>query len=186
MTVIEYARMSGVTERTVRRWIASGQVRTVGHGRDRRVVSVMSDSPSKPPDIPDVDGHEQRSSRTTVDGQSDMDTDADIRTDIRDTEAVHLAALVRELSVENRRLYQQVIDITTAATLWQERARVMADQLAIRAPAESPGASHLTPGPTDPTTGAIRGLSWPVARVVAIGAVVAVLLAAGALLMVVR
>jgi hypothetical protein len=51
-------------------------------------------------------------------------------TDISDSEAVHLARLVRELS---ERLAEQ----TALTAIWQARARVLGDQLALAAPSEA-------------------------------------------------
>jgi hypothetical protein len=73
-----------------------------------------------------------------------------------------LVALVDRLTVENRELGRQLVDVTAAATLWQERARVLTDQLALAAPAlsEGPVASNRAPEPLDPTPEPSSPFPW--------------------------
>jgi excisionase family DNA binding protein len=127
LTVHEAATLAGVSERTVRRWASSGHVRTVVTGHGRRVVAAS---------LPE---------RTVTHGQHDRADRPSAATGAANGhEAGHLAELVRELS---DRLAEQA----ALTAIWQERARVLGDQLALAAPqqpAEAPGA----PESPDPTT----------------------------------
>ena len=127
LSVAEAASVASVSTRTIRRWIASGQVVTVGHGHDRRIVSA---SLRKPADTVDTNGHAGLSSRVT--GSDTADTAVS-----SGHEAVHLAALVHDLTV-------RLSESSAVAAMWQERARVLEERLALAAPAQSPGASNLT------------------------------------------
>jgi len=140
LSVSEAATVAGVSARTVRRWAKSGQVRTRGQGRDRRVVAATL---SKLADTADTNGHEQRSPEDIV-----ADT---VATDMANGhEAVQLAALVRELTT-------RLAEHAAVAAMWQERASTLADRLAVAesqmaaltAPASTPTASG-EPEPSDP------------------------------------
>jgi hypothetical protein len=66
---------------------------------------------------------------TVVQGSCDGQETADYGDAVPD-EAGHLAALVRQLLAENRDLGRQLLDVTAATTMWQERAGVLAERLA--------------------------------------------------------
>lgn len=114
LSVTEAATVAGVSVRTMRRRMASGQVVTVGSGHKRRVVAAsLSENAANS----DTSGQPDRT-------QSDTSATETV-------EAVHLAALVRELTA-------QVADQAAVAAMWQERARMLSDQLALAAPESSP------------------------------------------------
>lgn len=145
LSVTEAARVAGVSLRTMRRWVSCGQVVTVGRGRARRVAAA---SLSRHGDNGDTNGHDVGASVPAVSATSDTERAIGANGAVGDTatgatgdpEAVHLAGLVRALAAENRQLAE-------AAAVWQERARVLTERLAIAAPdaTHSPGAPHLTP-----------------------------------------
>ena len=102
LSVAEAATLAGVSERTMRRWAASGQVRTVGRSHARRIpVSEVAA-------IPATNGRSGTDNRTATAAVAE--------------EAGHLAALVRELQAK-------VADLAGAAGMWQVRAEVLAAQL---------------------------------------------------------
>lgn len=143
LSVSEAATVAGVSVRTMRRRMASGQVVTVGSGHKRRVVAA---SLSENAASSDTSGQPDR---------TQSDTSA-----TKTVEAVHLAALVRELTA-------QVADQAAVAAMWQERARSLSDQLALAAP-ESP---------QEAPTGAIGRFMAPRSRTAAIVALVAAMAA---------
>jgi hypothetical protein len=113
LTVSDAAMLAGVSARTMRRWANSGQVRTVGHGHGRRVVvASILDLPA----TPGQNGHEKRSSESTVSATTVTEADSG-------HEAGHLANLVRELTA---RLSEQI----GLTAMWQERAGALGDRLA--------------------------------------------------------
>jgi len=145
LTVSDAATLAGVSARTMRRWAASGQVRTVGRGHGRRVAAAsLLDLPATEGQT----GQEQRSHDDTVAATSDTETASG-------HEAGHLAALVRALT---ERLAEQ----TGLTAMWQERARMLSDQLALEAPKSPPDAStapQTVEPPTDTPTPLWRWLA---------------------------
>ena len=117
LTVTEAATVAGVSVRTMRRWATSGQVRTVGSGHGRRIVAA---SLSKETAKADTNGQEDLPPDVTVSATSVTETASG-------HEADRLAALVTDLSV-------RLADQTALTAIWQERARVLGDQLALAAP----------------------------------------------------
>lgn len=102
--------LAGVSERTIRRWASSGQVRTVVTGHGRHVVAdSLPTRPAMSGQGPDDDDHHPDAGPDTVD------------------ESGHLAELVRTLS---DRLTEQAAVIG----MWQERCRVLTEQLALASP----------------------------------------------------
>ena len=130
LTVAAAARLAGVSERTMRRWAASGQVRTVGRGHARRIpaseVVVISDSRGR------------------------VEADNRMATAVMAEEAGHLAALVRELQA-------RVTELAGAAGMWQARALMLEERVrALEAPhshdaPESPVDANLGAEPGEPT-----------------------------------
>lgn len=144
LTVPEAAKVAGVSARTMRRWVTSGQVRTVGSGHGRRVVAA---SLSKPADTNGQNGHVDV---TLLAGETaTVDTETDTRPSMAavSAEADHLADLVRELT-------GKLAEQTALTAVWMERARVLGEQLAIAAPADSLTAGHTAPEPPTPATDA--------------------------------
>jgi len=135
LTVSETATVAGVSARTMRRWVSSGQVRTVGHGR-RVVAASLSELPA----TNGQNGHEERSPDKTGAATTDTKTDRSAHTANVDTEAGHLADLVRELS-------ERLADQRAVSAVWMERARVLGEPLALTAPQQPPDASGSTEGP---------------------------------------
>lgn len=117
LTVSEAATVAGVSVRTMRRRVANGQVRTVGRGRGRLIVAASLSGEAA---IADTNGQSERPALATEAATTDKPTDSG-------QEADRLALLVRELS---ERLAEQA----AVAAMWQERARVLADQLALSGP----------------------------------------------------
>jgi Helix-turn-helix domain len=137
LSVSEAATLAGVSVRTMRRWVTSGQVRTVGNGHRRQVVA---DSLSGVAATNGQNGHGKRSSDRTQTATSDTETDVTVQAD-------RLADLVRELS-------ERLADQTAMTALWMERARILTEQLALQAPQPENGtlgASTATQ-PSDPST----------------------------------
>jgi excisionase family DNA binding protein len=142
LTVSEAATLAGVSARTMRRWVNAGQVRTVGHGHGRRVLSA---SLSEPAVTNGQNGHVRVTADRTGSATADTETDSG-------HEADRLADLVRELTV---RLSEQ----TGLTAMWQERAGTLADRLtaaesqllALAAPPESPLVARTAPKPVEPT-----------------------------------
>ena len=129
LTVPEAATLAGVSERTMRRWAAGGQVRTVVTGHKRRVVA---DSLLELPARIGQGGQEFRLDS----GQNSATVH----------EADRLADLVRDLS---ERLAEQM----AMTALWMERARVLSEQLALAAPqsaAERPQDARETAEGSEP------------------------------------
>ena len=108
-----------------------------GSGHDRRVLAA-----SLPENVASLNGHvpQQQPPADTLEAMT-ADTTVTSVEDVRVTvEADRLAALVRELTAENR-------ELAAAAAVWQERARVLSDQLALAAPQSPPDASGATESP---------------------------------------
>jgi excisionase family DNA binding protein len=141
VSAIEAAHHFGLSEKTVRRWIASGKLRADKRGRAYRVdLSELATV------IGRDNGHASgpsADSGPTADTIADSST-ADSRSGRSALSAVaELVGLVDRLTVENRQLAE-------AATLWQERAGTLADRLAV---AESQLAALTAPeSPTDAST----------------------------------
>jgi hypothetical protein len=115
-------------------------VTATGSGHDRRVLAA-----SLPENVASLNGHvpQQQPPADTLEAMT-ADTTVTSVEDVRVTvEADRLAALVRELTAENR-------ELAAAAAVWQERARVLSDQLALAAPQSPPDASGATESP-DPS-----------------------------------
>src|SRR5436853_2182974 len=124
LTVSEAATVAGVSVRTVRRWIASGQVATTGRGRRKRLVAASLSKQTA------ANGRNGHVGVTLSDIESDTtvtETVSAANSDKADLEAGHLAVLVRELS-------ERLADQTALTAIWQERALVLSDQLALAAP----------------------------------------------------
>jgi excisionase family DNA binding protein len=150
----EAAHRFGLSEKTVRRWIAAGKLKADKHGRAYRVdlseVAALSGHP-----IADNAEPKQDTVQTA-------DTDsAPSTTDSRPNESVmfgivELVALVDRLQAENR-------DLAASAAIWQERARVLTDQLALAAPQQAegvPGATRTSSPPWWPSL--LQARSWAV------------------------
>jgi excisionase family DNA binding protein len=131
VSAAEAARLTGVSERTVRRWAASGQVRSVKRGHGYRVA--LSE-------VAAMVGQANGLDADSGPAMSDMTATADLSAAAA-IEAGHMAALVRELQ---DKLVQQAA--TTA--MWQARAETLGHQLrALQAPTNGPqshGAANLT------------------------------------------
>lgn len=127
LTIPEAATVARVSARTMRRWATSGQVRTVGSGHGRRVVAAsLSDQTA----TVDTNGQADRPVEDTVSATTVTETDSG-------HEVGHLADLVRELST-------RLADQTALTAIWQERARVLGDQLALAAPVAQPEPAAVT------------------------------------------
>ena len=150
VSAAEAARLTGVSERTVRRWAASGQVRSVKRGHGYRIA--LSEVAAM---VGQADGLGADSDPAMADSAAMTGVAAAAA-----IEAGHLAALVRELQ---DKLTQQAA--TTA--MWQTRADVLAlqledarAQLALSAPTDAPQ-SHTAPNLTTQGPEPTRGLLEP-------------------------
>jgi hypothetical protein len=166
LTVGQAATLAGVSVRTMRRRVAAGEVMTAGHGQARRIVAasvVAAPPPGDPATGGQADGTPASVTPAMTEDVTEVRADVTADSPAAGTPAMAvLVALVDRLTSENRDLGRQLVDVTAAATLWQERARVLADQLALAAPAPSDGlgAGHRTPEPSDPTTEPPSPFPW--------------------------
>lgn len=129
----ESAAYCGVSEKTIRNWIASGRLSAEKSAGAFRIAQ------------DDLDVIRARSPRPPQ-GQESASADVRAEGGPQGADLAGLVALVDRLTVENRQLAE-------AAAVWQERARVLSDQLALGAPQsplEAPGVAQ----PPDPTTDA--------------------------------
>jgi excisionase family DNA binding protein len=136
----EAAHRFGLSEKTVRRWIAAGKLNADKVGRAYRVslsevealtVQRTTDkAEASPYSGPNTDNG---SASSTTDSRSGMYGIAE------------LVALVDRLQADNR-------ELAATATVWQERAHVLGEQLALAAPApaESPAEGEETASPPNP------------------------------------
>jgi excisionase family DNA binding protein len=145
----EAAHRFGLSEKTVRRWIASGKLKADKRGRSYRVVlsevaalTGHDTGHDRGPSADTVQTADNHSAPNTADSTSAMSGIA------------ALVALVDRLQVENR-------DLAAAAAIWQERARVLGDQLALAAPAERPQEGQETPEAPEPAPEPRSRLPWP-------------------------
>jgi len=134
----EAAHRFGLSEKTVRRWIAAGKLTADKQGRAYRVplseVAVLVR-----PDTAQDCGPSADSGRT-ADNDSAPSTADSTPSASAMSGIPELVALVDRLQAENR-------DLATAAAVWQERARVLGEQLALAAPQQPVGASGATQEP---------------------------------------
>jgi excisionase family DNA binding protein len=146
----EAAHRFGLSEKTVRRWIAAGKLKADKHGRAYRVdlsevaaLSGQRSADNAEPTQDTVQIADTGSAPSTTGSRSVM------------SGIVELVALVDRLQAENR-------DLAAAAALWQERARVLGDQLALTAPQSPPDASGTPEPPAEATRRALRlgGSVW--------------------------
>src|SRR5215207_4505238 len=125
----EAAQYCRVSTKTVLRWLDAGTLTADKVGRAYRIA------------VRDLEPLRRLETGHTPDTrQSQTAPTLDATPTIADTEAPHLAALVRDLQA-------QLLQATAAATLWQERARVLQEQL--DAPLQL-AAAESTQGDTPP------------------------------------
>jgi hypothetical protein len=177
------AARCGLSERTLRRWIAAGllhadkqggtflvsleDVRTLvvkrrGHAVDSAAAEDVSAAP-----------------HTELSDVADNPAADTLRHDAPNVAA--LVDLVARLHTEVSEAKDEVREYATAAAMWQERARILEERLALAAPAERPVAARETPEPSDSTTETriahLRVLAPWLLAVLAIVAVIALLMA---------
>ena len=112
------ARLTGVSERTVRRWAAAGRVRSIRRGHGYLVWF---------PEVAAIAGHADPAVQAPDAAMSDRPATAELSASAA-IEAGHLAALVRDLHVE-------LLRRSEAAAMWQARAEMLGHQLrALEAP----------------------------------------------------
>ena len=155
----ESADYCGVSEKTIRNWIASGRLSAEKSAGSFRIAQeeldvLRSGSPHR------LQGAESASAEVRTEGGPQGAEGA-----AESAGVVELVSLVRHLQA-------QLVTRTEAATLWQARAEMLAERLAAaesrilalsapESPVEAPGA----PEPPDPTTGAVNALVATLARV---------------------
>ena len=131
------ARLTGVSERTVRRWAAAGRVRSIRRGHGYLVWF---------PEVAAIAGHADPAVQAPDAAMSDRPATAELSASAA-IEAGHLAALVRDLQAE-------LLRRSEAAAMWQARAEMLGHQLrALEAPTarhQTPTASILTAEGSDP------------------------------------
>ncbi len=153
----EAAHHFGLSEKTVRRWIAAGKLKADKSGRSYRVV-LSEVAALVSPDT----AHDRGPSADTV-----QTADTDSASPIADSRfamsgILELVALVDRLQAEAR-------EYAAMAAMWQERAGTLADRLelaesrilALSAQAESPVAPDLTPDQPARPPRLPRYRSWP-------------------------
>jgi len=109
------AARCGVSERTVRRWIASGQLQADKRGQSFRIP------------LEALEQHVHNDSGHAADSCGEADTVAAFLPENRDTpqqisEAGHLATLLRETQAE-------LVQKSEAAAMWQARAEMLASEI---------------------------------------------------------
>jgi excisionase family DNA binding protein len=121
----EAAHRFGLSEKTVRRWIAAGKLTADKHGRAYRVslseiaALVRPDAAQdRGPSADTVQTADIHSAPSTADSRPNTSAMSGI---------AELVALVDRLQTDNR-------ELATTAAVWQERARVLGEQLALKAP----------------------------------------------------
>jgi len=130
------ARLTGVSERTVRRWAAAGRVRSIRRGHGYLVWF---------PEVAAIAGHTATAVQAPDAAMSDRPATAALSASTA-IEAGHLAALVRDLQAE-------LLRRSEAAAMWQARAEMLGHQLrALEAPRphQTPTAANLTAEAPDP------------------------------------
>jgi excisionase family DNA binding protein len=160
----ESAAYCGVSEKTIRNWIAAGRLSAEKSAGAFRIaqedLDTLRNGSPHPPQAAESASAEVRAD----DGPQGAEGSA---------EAGHLADLVRDLT-------RQLAEQTGLTMVWMERARVLSDQLALAAPAESPVAGQQTALPPDPPRGEpltarLRVLAPWVVVVLTIGVVILLL-----------
>src|SRR5215212_6609960 len=138
VSAAEAARMYGLSDKTVRRWIKAGKLRAdirdgaylVAPDEVSALASRVSAHTSVPTSAPgtDMPAEDVRPSKPAgADTFSSGNNDP-------------LLTIIRELKAE-------LLQTTAVAAMWQERARVLSDQLALAAPQSPPEAPRSTMSP---------------------------------------
>lgn len=129
------AARCGVSERTLRRWIADGRLPAAKVDGAFRIAAA---------DLEMRDGQAPQHAAANAEGGAPHAATPQ-------QEAQHLADLVRELQ-------RELVQTTAAAAMWQERARGLEQQLALPAPAAPNGAESPQgpPAPAETTTASPR------------------------------
>jgi excisionase family DNA binding protein len=131
LSVREAAVMAGVSERTIRRWLRSGQVRAVKRGGSYRI---------RPNALAAMIGHDgTEEADDGVDSPPAAGIDASDTADVATTGVAELTRLVRDLQ-------QQNLELAGRVGYFQAENAQLRERLALMAPA--------APEPT-PTTGAV-------------------------------
>jgi excisionase family DNA binding protein len=149
-TLREAAVILGVSVTAVRRRVASGQIRAERVERPQGSAwRVFLDAP--PPSRSTGEGERARERHHAPGDAPQPEPGA--------ADVAALIALVGQLA-------DKLAASNAAAAMWQERARVLADRLALAAPdaAHSPGASNPTREPSDPAPASPTRFSWPAVR----------------------
>lgn len=161
----------GVSDRTVRRWIAAGRLRAdKAEGEFRIALEDLDILTGHDAAAAAAPGHEPDNAAAPNTGRSRLGA----------APAAALSDGLSSLVALIERQQAQLLEQTAAAAMWQERARVLSDQLALAAP-QSPvegSGGPIAPEPTveSPLPRWRAGAPWLLA-VLAI--VAAVLLVAG-------
>ena len=131
LTVGQAATLAGVSVRTMRRRVAAGEVVTAGHGQAQRIVAASV--VAAPPGDPASGGQDRGTPAALTEDMTEdrADVTAAMSEDTTATPSVMagLVAVVDRLTLENRELVRQLVDVSTAATVWQQRASTLADRL---------------------------------------------------------
>jgi excisionase family DNA binding protein len=136
LTISEAAKRAGVSVRTMRRWASGGQVTATGSGHDRRVLA------SSLPESAVTPSGRVPHRRTLADTVEDMTADMTVTSveDVRVTvEADRLAALVRELTAENRDLAGQVGYLQARVQMHEDTIRALQAPAAPQSPPDASG-----------------------------------------------
>jgi len=117
----ESADYCGVSEKTIRNWIAAGKLSAEKSAGMFRIYQEDLE-PLRTIGLRSPQGAESASAEVRADVGPQGAESADISAGI-----VELVTLVSRLQIENR-------ELATTAAIWQERARVLGDQLSLSAP----------------------------------------------------
>ena len=180
LTVGQAATLAGVSVRTMRRRVAAGEVMTSGHGQARRIVAASVVAGSAPGD-PATVGQAVGTPAMAEDNAAMTEDMTEVRADVTEASSATvtpamaaLVALVDRLTAENRDLGRQLVDVSAAAAVWQERARVLGEQLALAAPSQPVDVSGAAQIPEPSLASAPPLLSWRSPAVYSVTAVVLV------------
>jgi excisionase family DNA binding protein len=128
----EAAARSGVDERTVRRWIASGRLAADKCGGTFRIalldLAPFLPSAAAPADMSAADN--RTAAAPVTNGSTLTDTPAAAGAAAPDTEAPHLAAALQHAHDQMVTLARELAESHAVAAMWQARADMLAAQLA--------------------------------------------------------
>jgi excisionase family DNA binding protein len=137
------AARRGVSDRTIRRWIASGRLKAVKAAGEFLI------------DLEELDALTGHDAAAAAAPRHEQDSGAASDTEDSRLGAAPAAALSGLLALIERQ-QAQLLERTEAAAMWQTRALMLEERLALIAPQSSTDAS-TAPQPVNPTVGPLYG-----------------------------